>query len=99
MSHEIVTHLKGSIAHSLQREKLELRDMNFLPCWLTQIAMCREEMQRNIGLHIFTISILNSDIFAEVSSNYTMASPKLCNYILNCNIKICSWTVFDTCLL
>ena len=41
--------LRVSIAHSLQKEKLELRDMNFLPCWLTQIAMCREEMQRNVG--------------------------------------------------
>ena len=89
MSYEIVTHLKGVDCAFIAKNKLELRDMNFLPCWLTQIAMCREEMQRNIGLHIFTISILNSDIFTEVSSNYyTMASPKLYNYIVNCNMKI-----------
>ena len=88
MSYEIVTHLKMVDCAFIANKKLELRDMNFLPCWLTQIAMCREEMQRNIGLHIFTLSILNSDIFTEVSSNYTMASPKLYNYILNCNIKI-----------
>ena len=70
MFDEIVIHLKGVDFAFIAKKKLELRDMNFLPCWLTQIAMCREEMQRNIGLHIFTLSILNSDIFTEVSTKY-----------------------------